>query len=79
MRHIEAIGKSVTLGTALESAPIKERTRMKVSFTYDFSISEHEVTCGEYASLMTPVGNCEHDSLPQTSVSYYDPHRLCIT
>ncbi len=72
MRRIEAIGKSVTLGTSLESAPIKERTQMKVSFTYDFSISEHEVTCGEYASLMTPVGNCEHDSLPQTSGSYYD-------
>lgn len=80
---VNAIGRSVTLGTKRSSANIKERPEMKVEFTYDFSIGKHEVTCGEFNELMkeayepaddtkTLKLDCENDSLPATRVTYYD-------
>lgn len=72
MIRIGAKGKNAFLGTDDESAPAKERPRMRVDFSYAYSISEHEVTCGEYSSLMKTAGVCDDEMLPQTSISYYD-------
>lgn len=85
---VNALGRSVTLGTKESSANIKERPQMKVEFDYDFSIGKHEVTCGEFNELMsaaakdgeksdeiraTPLQlDCENNSLPATRVTYYD-------
>ena len=40
------------LGTDLEKAKANETPAMQVKFDYDFSIGKHEVTCGEFNSLM---------------------------
>ena len=62
---IQSKGKSVTLGTDNETASIKDRPTMEVSFDYDFWIETHEVTCGDMGL------SCE-DSLPATDVTFYD-------
>ena len=62
---IRSKGKSVSLGTEDESAPIKERPSMKVSFDYDYLIGMHEVTCGEIGL------ECD-DSLPANEVTLYE-------
>lgn len=49
---IEAKGHYTILGTNDNSEPPNERPKMKVNFTYDFSVSDHEVTQQEYVSLM---------------------------
>jgi len=68
---VRGAGKSVTLGTNIASAKATERPEMKVSLDYDFWIQRHEVTCGEFKSLMGLV-DCENDSFPVVNVSYYD-------
>ena len=64
------------LGTDLEKAKANETPAMQVKFDYDFSIGKHEVTCGEFNSLMKPLMghslDCEGDSLPATNLTYYD-------
>ena len=64
------------LGTDLEKAKANETPAMQVKFDYDFSIGKHEVTCGEFNSLMKPLTghslDCEGDSLPATNLTYYD-------
>src|SRR5574344_1574789 len=69
---VRAAGHSVTLGTDESTAPLSARPAMKASFTYDYALSKHEVTRGEYAAL---AGGSVPDSLaglPQTDVTYYD-------
>ena len=72
MIPVKAAGNSVTLGTDDSAAPLSARPAMKASFTYDYALSKHEVTRGEYAAL---AGGSVPDSLaglPQTDVTYYD-------
>lgn len=58
MLHIPAMGVFATMGTSTESAPIKERPKMMVSFNYDFSIGVHE--------------EMDKDSLPLVNVTFFD-------
>lgn len=70
-----AAGDSVYLGSDLATVPAGERPRMLVKLNYDFWLSKHEVTCGEYKSVMEGRGfvpACESDSLPVTDVTFYD-------
>lgn len=73
---VRASGKSVVLGTDVKGARKSDTPEMKVSFTYDFYISEHEVTRGEYKALRGDSGGeCEgvcNDSAPVTNVTFYD-------
>ncbi|MCQ2091671.1 MAG: TIGR02171 family protein [Fibrobacter sp.] len=85
---VNSLGRSVTLGTKMSSANVKERPEMKVKFDYDFSIGKHEVTCGEFNEVMGAATDsaedgdegreaslqldCSNDSLPATRVTYYD-------
>ena len=71
----------VVLGTNLLSAKKKEQPKMNVAFSYDFLIGRHEVTCGEYNSLVDFVNagtgkmarlDCVNDSLPASNMTYYD-------
>lgn len=64
-------GKSTVLGTDVGTAKANERPKMTVTFDYDYSIQDHEVTCGEYKSFDKSV-NCQKDSLPVSNVNYYD-------
>ena len=69
--------KSVTvLGTLDSKAKVNERPEMRARFDYDFSIGRHEVTCGEFNSVMENVSglviDCDNDSLPATSLTFYD-------
>ena len=50
---VKASDSYTILGTNSSNALAKERPAMKALFTYDFSISEHEVTRGEYAAYMS--------------------------
>lgn len=72
----ESAGKSVYLGTDVSSAKADERPKMKVEFDYDFSMGKHEVTCGEFNSVMKSVSKlqvaCENDSLPAADISLFD-------
>lgn len=75
-RRIHSAGSYVYLGTVDEEFKPNERPRMKVNFTYDFSIGEHEVTCDEYNGLFERTdfplkADCE-GNIPVTDVSYFD-------
>lgn len=76
MLKINASQASVALGTNAKKARTDERPSMLVKFSYDYSMSRHETTCGEFNKLMKPavglVLGCNNDSLPATNVSYYD-------
>ena len=76
MVYINAIGQSTVLGTNADKVRSSETPEMNVSFTYDFYIDEHEVTCSEYKALMTNAGPKCDDSLggnrPITNVTFYD-------
>ncbi|MCQ2098001.1 MAG: TIGR02171 family protein [Fibrobacter sp.] len=74
MVKVNSSGKSVYLGTDKSSARSAERPRMKVNFDYDFLISTHEVTCGEFNELMhkTLLLDCDEYSLPAVNVNYFD-------
>ena len=64
------------LGTNDSLVRSEERPRMQVSLDYDFSIGRHEVTCGEFNTLMKKSTGlsleCENDSIPATNLTYYD-------
>ncbi len=60
MAAIRSEKKSITLGS-----------KLKVNFSYNFSIDSHEVTCGEYARLVTTT-NCDNIYYPITNVSFFD-------
>lgn len=76
MVHISARGKLVTLGSNLSTARADDRPEMVATFDYDFSIGRHEVTCGEFNTLMKKATGltvpCTNDSLPATNLTYYD-------
>lgn len=73
MVRIKSNGAFVVLGNASSKVKLNEQGQMKVLFDYDFSIGEHEVTCGEFEKLqMGRLSNCENDAEPVTEVTYYD-------
>ena len=76
MFRIKAMGATAILGTNSENARVIEHPSMRVKFEYDYSLGVHEVTCGEFDSLMKPATglalNCVQDSLPATNVTYFD-------
>ena len=73
---IRSAEKQTVLGTNSKSAKANERPQMNVSFTYNFQLGIHEVTCGEFNNLMGGKKgvnlDCEKDSLPAVNVTYYD-------
>ena len=73
---VKATDEVVVLGTDEASAKVNERPQMRVRFGYDFSLARHEVTCGEFDSLMersTGLSlNCADAQIPATHVTYYD-------
>ena len=69
--------QNVALGTNLKSAKASERPEMKVEFTYDYQLGQHEVTCGEFNDLMGGKKgrvslDCEKKNLPAVNVTYLD-------
>ena len=75
MLVVHGVQKILELGSNDNATKTNERPQMRVSLQYDFSIGKHEVTCGEYNSLMKSVGallDCESDNVPATNVTYYD-------
>ena len=75
MWHIHASGSVVTLGTDEKVRSI-DRPKMKVKLEYDYYMGRHEVTCGDFSSLMKKATGllleCEDDCLPATNLTYYD-------
>lgn len=69
---VKASGLSVQLGTNDKRVVPEEQPMMKVVFDYDFSISDHEITQNEYASLMggDPCEDCS--GLPIANMTYGD-------
>lgn len=70
--------KVSTKGKSVEIKDIKsadnsaeDAAGIKVEFTYDYFIGNHEVTCGEYNKFMD-AKSCTSDSLPITNVSFID-------
>ena len=73
MVYVAAHGKSVFLGTSAEGASVKESPAMRVNFTYDFAMGKSEVTRGEFYKLLKRSADAfVDDSLPVTSVTYFD-------
>ena len=76
MLLMKSSGSTVVLGSADSVANINDRPAMKVNLSYDFLMSRHETTCGDFNELMKNttglVLDCEKDSLPATNVTYYD-------
>ena len=73
MVYIPSHGKSVILGSSAEGVSVKESPAMQVDFTYDYAISESEVTLGEFRTLLgRPAAGDVDDSVPVTSVTYFD-------
>ena len=74
---IFASGNRIVLGTNSESSLVKERPQMEVSFTYDFAIGDHEVTCDEFNRVAEKSGmllklDCSMPKLPASDVTFYD-------
>lgn len=76
MLCIDSRDSQVALGTNDMLARPNERPQMQVNFDYAFSIGRHEVTCGEFNSLMKPgIGlslECAGDNVPATNLTYFD-------
>ncbi len=70
MMRVKTTGKSTVLGSD-SSSKSNETPEMKVLFSYDFSIGEHEVTCDEYNSFASHPLDCSGD-IPATNVTYFD-------
>ena len=70
MMLVKAAGKSTVLGSNRFSKT-DEFPEMKVLFSYDFSIGEHEVTCDEYNSQASHPQKCS-GNVPVTNVTYFD-------
>ncbi|MCK9182188.1 MAG: TIGR02171 family protein [Fibrobacteraceae bacterium] len=72
---VKASGKSVYLGTNDSTANSSLRPAMKVTFDYDYSIGNAEVTQDDWISLMDSLGYIDTLSsgdVPKVNVSYYD-------
>lgn len=76
MVHVLSKGKSTVLGTSEQSAKVDERPQMRVKFTYDYSISRHEVICKDFNEVMKDVSGlqleCAQDSLPASNMTFFD-------
>ncbi len=76
MLRVQTLKSVTVLGTLDSKAKVNERPEMRAHFDYDFSIGRHEVTCGEFNSVMENVSglvlDCDNDSLPATSLTFYD-------
>lgn len=76
MIPVASSGQHVFLGMNGDAAKANERPLMQVHFNYDFSMGQHEVTCGEFNSLMAPTTGlflqCAGDNIPATNLTYYD-------
>ena len=76
MIRVKAVDAVAVLGTKNKEARASERPEMKVKFSYDFSLGEHEVTCAEFDSLMENATgltlNCKNKNFPATNLTYYD-------
>ncbi len=76
MLLVHANNSVASLGTNDAKANVNERPEMKVTMDYDFSIGKHEVTCGEFNSLMKPLTGleleCSSDKIPATNLTFYD-------
>ncbi len=76
MLRVQTLKSVTVLGTQDSKAKVNERPEMRAHFDYDFSIGRHEVTCGEFNSVMENVSglvlDCDNDSLPATSLTFYD-------
>ena len=68
---IKAEDKSVEIKDIKTENDTTEEKSIKVTFTYNFYIEKHEVTCKEYLQFRKN-SDCENDSLPVTNVSYID-------
>lgn len=64
---VRATGAYTHLGTVEKFARSNEKPVMKVLFDYDFSIGEHEITCGEFGDE-----ECSSDDDPVSNVTFYD-------
>ena len=64
--------KRVVLGTNDSSAIKREQPEMTVDLTYDFFMSNHEVTCSEFYKLMKGVEPDSCGDEPVTGITYYD-------
>lgn len=76
MLRVQTLKSVTVLGTLDSKAKVNERPEMRARFDYDFSIGHHEVTCGEFNSVMENVSglvlDCDNDSFPATSLTFYD-------
>lgn len=76
MLRVQTLKSVTVLGTLDSQAKVNERPEMRARFDYDFSIGRHEVTCGEFNSVMENVSglvlDCDNDSFPATSLTFYD-------
>ena len=72
MVKVHAAGHSVLLGTNDSLSTSREHPQMKVEFSYDYSISAHEVTHAEYAEVMGGAADEINRFLPIRNVTYYD-------
>ncbi|MDD5941844.1 TIGR02171 family protein [Fibrobacter sp.] len=76
MLRVQTLKSVTVLGTLDSKAKVNERPEMRARFDYDFSIGCHEVTCGEFNSVMENVSglvlDCDNGSLPATSLTFYD-------
>ena len=75
MVRVSASNANSLLGTNDTNANVEERPRMRVKIDYSFSMGKHEVTCGEFNSLMKSQGltlSCENKKMPATDLTYYD-------
>lgn len=76
MLRVQTLKSVTVLGTLDSKAKVNERPEMRTRFDYDFSIGRHEVTCGEFNSVMENVSglvlDCDNDSFPATSLTFYD-------
>lgn len=64
-------GQTIAIKDIKSKNDAGENPSLTVSFTYDFYIEKHEVTCGEYKALMGKA-DCKSDSHPIASVTYID-------
>lgn len=76
MVHVLASGRSTVLGTNETTAKVDERPQMVVNFTYDYSISRHEVICEDFNEVMKDASGlqleCIQDSMPASNVTFFD-------
>lgn len=63
-------GKKISLGTNSKSAASNARPQMNVLFTYDYFISQHEVTCKEFQQFNSII--CREPNKPLTSKTFFD-------